>query len=184
MERMKLDILGLAETVRKATVLHELIRGWGNGENVEVEDRVQIEDDVADVFDIPVVGDSAGVYVPDGERAIVVVLDVESAVVDVFDGERDLLLMYMVERVLFVDIADVKSDGVDVPDGESTVVSLKFGPEKKKGRRKGQYRTSRFAKKRMLATNTVVGESAVVHSCDLCGVCGDMEVAREFSMNG
>ncbi|GFO38283.1 hypothetical protein PoB_006478800 [Plakobranchus ocellatus] len=102
--------------------------------------------------------------------------------------------MYLVERVLFFDIADVKSAGVDVPDresafvvipdGESAVVSLMFGPVRTKGRRKGQDRTSRFAKKRKLATNTVVGESAVVHSCDLCGVCGDKEVAREFSMNG
>ncbi|GFO43557.1 hypothetical protein PoB_007006200 [Plakobranchus ocellatus] len=105
-----------------------------------------------------------------------------------------MLLMYLVERVLFVDIADVKSAGVDVPDGESAfvdvpdgegaVVSLKFGPVRTKGRRKSQERTSRFAKKRKLAANTVVGESAVVDSCDLCGVCGDMEVARESSMNG
>ncbi|GFO27532.1 hypothetical protein PoB_005403700 [Plakobranchus ocellatus] len=91
--------------------------------------------------------------------------------------------MYLVGRVLFVDIADVKRASIDVPDGESAVVSLKFGPVKTKGRRKGQDRTSRFAKKRQLATNTV-GESAVVDSCDLCGVCGDVEVAREFSMNG
>ncbi|GFN81962.1 hypothetical protein PoB_000846800 [Plakobranchus ocellatus] len=83
-----------------------------------------------------------------------------------------------------VNIADVKSAGVDVPDGESAVVSLKFGPVRTKGGRKGHDRTSRFAKKRKLATNTIVGESAVVDSCDLCGVCGDMEVAREFCVNG
>ncbi|GFO18214.1 hypothetical protein PoB_004471900 [Plakobranchus ocellatus] len=103
-------------------MLRELIRGWRNGENVEFEDRLQIEDDMVMFFNIPVVGDSAvvdvsygesaivdvpdgesaGVYVPDGERAFVDVLDVENAVVDVSDGER--------ERV-----------DVDVPDGESTV---------------------------------------------------------------
>ncbi|GFO31987.1 hypothetical protein PoB_005849200 [Plakobranchus ocellatus] len=53
-----------------------------------------------------------------------------------------------------------------------------------RGRPKGQDRINRFAKKRKLATNSVVGESAVVDSCVLCGVCGDIELAKEFCVNG
>ncbi|GFO34018.1 hypothetical protein PoB_006052300 [Plakobranchus ocellatus] len=85
----------LCKRQRKATVLRELIRGWRNGENVEFEDRVQI----VDVFNIPLVGDSAVVDVPhgdnaivgvpDGESAGVYVPDGESAVVDVPNGERE-----------------------------------------------------------------------------------------------
>ncbi|GFO30755.1 hypothetical protein PoB_005726000 [Plakobranchus ocellatus] len=96
----------LCKRLRKATVLRELIRGWRNGENVEFEDRMQIEDDVVDVFNIPVVGDSAVVDVPFGESAIVDVPDGESAGVYVPDGEsagvyvsygeRELLLMSLV----------------------------------------------------------------------------------------
>ncbi|GFN91362.1 hypothetical protein PoB_001786800 [Plakobranchus ocellatus] len=90
----------LCERLRKATVLRELIRGWRNGENEEFEDRMQIEDDVVDVFNIPVVGDSAVVDVPDGE----------SAVVDVPDGDSAV-----------IDVSDVENAGVDVSDGESSV---------------------------------------------------------------
>ncbi|GFO17392.1 hypothetical protein PoB_004389700 [Plakobranchus ocellatus] len=68
----------LCKRLRKATVLRELIRGCRNGENVEFEERMQIEDDVVDVFNIPVVGDSAVVDVPDGESAGVYVPDGES----------------------------------------------------------------------------------------------------------
>ncbi|GFO45480.1 hypothetical protein PoB_007198500 [Plakobranchus ocellatus] len=105
-----------------------------------------------------------------------------------------LLLMPLMERILFVDIADVESAGVDVPnvesavvdipDRESDVITLKFGPVRTKGRRKGQDRSSRFAKKKKLAKKNVLGEIAVVDSCDLCGVCGDVEVARGFSILG
>ncbi|GFO20503.1 PHD finger protein alfin-like 2b8b8i3.1 recname: full=PHD finger protein alfin-like 2 [Plakobranchus ocellatus] len=83
-----------------------------------------------------------------------------------------------------VNVPDGESAVVGVPDGESVVVTLNFGPVRTKGRPKGQDRFSKFAKKRKLATHTVVGESAVVDSCVLCGVCGDMEVAREFCVNG
>ncbi|GFO14642.1 hypothetical protein PoB_004114700 [Plakobranchus ocellatus] len=90
----------LCKRLRKATVLRELIRGCRNGENVEFEERRQIEDDVVDVFNIPVVGDSAVVDVPhgestiiDGESAGVYVPDGEGAVVDVPNGESELLLM-------------------------------------------------------------------------------------------
>ncbi|GFN84025.1 ectoderm-neural cortex protein 1-like [Plakobranchus ocellatus] len=100
----------LCKILRKATVLRELIRGWRNGENVEFEDRMQIEDDVVDVFNIPVVGDSAVVDVPDGESAAVYVPDGESAGVYVPYGERAI-----------VDVPGVENAGVNVPDGESTV---------------------------------------------------------------
>ncbi|GFN91966.1 hypothetical protein PoB_001847200 [Plakobranchus ocellatus] len=82
----------LCKRLRKATVLRELIRGWRNGENVEFEDRMQIEGDVVDVGDSAIVdvpdGESAGVYVPDGESAIVDIPGVENAGVDVPDGEN------------------------------------------------------------------------------------------------
>ncbi|GFO30744.1 hypothetical protein PoB_005724900 [Plakobranchus ocellatus] len=89
--------------------------------------------------------------------------DGESAVVGFPDGEKTV---------------------VGVPDEETTVVTLNFGPVRTKGRPKGQDRFSRFAKQKKLATNTVVGESAVINSCDLCGVCGDIELARESCVNG
>ncbi|GFN93167.1 trio and f-actin-binding protein [Plakobranchus ocellatus] len=150
----------LCKRLRKATVLRELIRDCRNGENVEFGDRVQIEDDVVDVFNIQVVGDSAvvdvphgesaivddpdeesaGVYIPYGERAIVDVPGVENAGVDVPDGERAI-----------VDVPDGESAIVDIPDGESAVITLKFGPVRTKGQRKGQDRTSRFALKKKLA---------------------------------
>ncbi|GFO44808.1 hypothetical protein PoB_007131300 [Plakobranchus ocellatus] len=74
----------------------------------------------------------------------------------------------------------MESSVVGVPDGENAVVTLNLGSV----RTKGQDRISRFAKKRKLATNTVVGESAAVDSCVLCGVCGDIELAKEFNVNG
>ncbi|GFO36538.1 hypothetical protein PoB_006304300 [Plakobranchus ocellatus] len=100
----------LCKRLRKATVLRELIRGWRNGENVEFEDRMQIEDDVVDVFNIPVVGDSAVVDVPDGDSAVVDVSDGESTIVDVPNGERAI-----------VDVSDVENAGVGVSDGEGSV---------------------------------------------------------------
>ncbi|GFO26166.1 hypothetical protein PoB_005267100 [Plakobranchus ocellatus] len=83
-----------------------------------------------------------------------------------------------------VGVPDGESTVVGVPDGERAFVTLNLGSVRLKGRPKGQDRISRFAKQRKLATNTVVGESAVVDSCVLCGVCGDIEVAREFYVNG
>ncbi|GFN94442.1 hypothetical protein PoB_002094800 [Plakobranchus ocellatus] len=100
----------LCKRLRKATVLRELIRGWRNGENVEFENRMQIEDDVVDVFNIPVVGDSAVVDVPGGDSAVVDVSDGESTIVDVPNGERAI-----------VDVSDVENAGVDVSDGESSI---------------------------------------------------------------
>ncbi|GFO01278.1 hypothetical protein PoB_002778300 [Plakobranchus ocellatus] len=83
---------------------------------------------------------------------------------------------------------DGESAVVNVPDGESTVVGIPDGESlgfvRIKGRPKGQDRISRFAKKRKLATNTVVGESVAVDSCVLGGVCADIEVAREFCVSG
>ncbi|GFN73990.1 diamine acetyltransferase 2 [Plakobranchus ocellatus] len=58
-----------------------------------------------------------------------------------------------------VNVPDGASTVVGVPDGESAVVTLNLGSVRTKGRPKGQDRISRFAKKRKLATNTVVGES-------------------------
>ncbi|GFO31876.1 hypothetical protein PoB_005838100 [Plakobranchus ocellatus] len=78
----------------------------------------------------------------------------------------------------------MESSVLGVPDGESAVVTLNLGSVRTKGRPKGQDRISRFAKKRKLATNTVVEESAAVDSCVLCGVCGDIELASEFNVNG
>ncbi|GFO14791.1 hypothetical protein PoB_004129600 [Plakobranchus ocellatus] len=80
-----------------------------------------------------------------------------------------------------VNVPDGESTVVGVPDGESAVVTLNFGSVRTKSRPKDQDRITRFAKKRKLATNTVVGESAAV---DSCGVCGDIELAREFCVNG
>ncbi|GFO04486.1 hypothetical protein PoB_003099100 [Plakobranchus ocellatus] len=77
----------LYKKLRKAIVLRELIRGWRNKENVEFEDRMQIKDDVVDVFNIPVVGDSALVDVTLRESAIVDVPGLENAGVDVPDRE-------------------------------------------------------------------------------------------------
>ncbi|GFO25886.1 toll-like receptor e [Plakobranchus ocellatus] len=73
---------------------------------------------------------------------------------------------------------------VGVPHGGSVVVTLNLGSVRTRGRPKGQDRINRFAKKRKLATNSVVGESAVVDSCVLCDLCGDIELAREFCVNG
>ncbi|GFN96721.1 hypothetical protein PoB_002322700 [Plakobranchus ocellatus] len=75
------------------------------------------------------------------------------------DGERAV-----------VNIPDGDSTIVGVPHGDSTIVCVPDG--------------GRFAKKKKLATNSVVEESAVVDSCALCGVCGDIELAREFCVNG
>ncbi|GFN96518.1 sperm acrosomal protein fsa-acr.1 [Plakobranchus ocellatus] len=108
----------ICKRLRKATVLRELIRGWRNGENVEFEDRMQIED--VDVFNIPVVGDSAVVDVPGGVSAVVDVPDGDSAVVDVSDGESAVVDVPNGERAI-VDVSDVENAGVDVSDGESSV---------------------------------------------------------------
>ncbi|GFN90986.1 sperm acrosomal protein fsa-acr.1 [Plakobranchus ocellatus] len=110
----------LCKRLRRATVLRELIRGWRIGENVEFEDRMQIEDDVVDVFNIPVVGDSAVVDVPGGESAVVDVPDGDSAVVDVSDGESAVVDVPN-ERRAIVDVSDVENAGVDVSGGESSV---------------------------------------------------------------
>ncbi|GFO40957.1 hypothetical protein PoB_006746200 [Plakobranchus ocellatus] len=126
------------ETVRRAIVLRELIRDWRNGENVEFEDRVQIEDDVVDVFNIPVVGESAVVDVPGVESTVVDVSDGESAVVDVPDGE-----VPSVESAVAgvpdgegagIYVPVVESAVVGVPGGEAVVVTLKFKPVRTKGR--------------------------------------------------
>ncbi|GFO08062.1 Zinc finger swim domain-containing protein 1 [Plakobranchus ocellatus] len=61
---------GQKEFERRMSVLRELIRCWRNGENVLVEERLQFEDDGVDVFNIPVVGESA-VDVLDGESVVV-----------------------------------------------------------------------------------------------------------------
>ncbi|GFO32888.1 hypothetical protein PoB_005939300 [Plakobranchus ocellatus] len=87
-------------------------------------------------------------------------MDGESAVVNVPDGDSTI---------------------VGVPDGGSVVVTLNLGSVRTRGRPKAQDRINKFAKKRKLATNSVVGESAVV---DSCGVCGDIELARGFCVNG
>ncbi|GFO25974.1 sperm acrosomal protein fsa-acr.1 [Plakobranchus ocellatus] len=108
----------LCKRLRKATVLREF-RGWRNGENVEFEDRMQIEDDVV-VFNIPVVGDSAVVDVPGGESAVVDVPDGDSAVVDVSDGESAVVGVPNGEKAI-VDVSDVENAGVNVSDGESSV---------------------------------------------------------------
>ncbi|GFN90263.1 hypothetical protein PoB_001676900 [Plakobranchus ocellatus] len=100
-------------------------------------------------------------------------MDGESAVVNVPDGDSTI-----------VGVPHGDSTIVGVPDGESVVVTLNLGTVRTRGRPKGQDRINRFAKKRKLATNSVVGESAVVDSCVLCGVCGDIELAREFCVNG
>ncbi|GFN82846.1 hypothetical protein PoB_000935200 [Plakobranchus ocellatus] len=91
----------LCKRLRKATVLRESIRGWRNGENVEFEDRVQTEDDVVDVFNIPVVEDSAVVDVFHEESAIVDVPGGESAGVYVL-MKRVLLLISLMERELLL----------------------------------------------------------------------------------
>ncbi|GFO12523.1 hypothetical protein PoB_003902800 [Plakobranchus ocellatus] len=83
-----------------------------------------------------------------------------------------------------VNVPDGESTVVGIPDGESAVVTLNLGSVKTKSRPKGQDRITRFAKKRKLATNTVVGEGAAVDSCVLCDVCGDIELARQFCVNG
>ncbi|GFN74233.1 LOW QUALITY PROTEIN: hypothetical protein PoB_000073900 [Plakobranchus ocellatus] len=90
--------------------------------------------------------------------------------------QRVLLLMFLEERALVFYVPDGESTDVNVPVGETAVVTLNF---RTKGRPKGQDHFSRFAKKRKLASNTVVGESCVVDSCDLCGVCGDIDIAME-----
>ncbi|GFO05793.1 hypothetical protein PoB_003229800 [Plakobranchus ocellatus] len=100
-------------------------------------------------------------------------MDGESAVVNVPDGDSTI-----------VGIPHGDSTIVGVPDGGSVVVTLNLGSVRTRGRPKGQDRINRFDKKRKLATNSVVGESAVVDSCVLCGVCGDIELAREFCVNG
>ncbi|GFN78171.1 hypothetical protein PoB_000467700 [Plakobranchus ocellatus] len=99
-------------------------------------------------------------------------MDGESAVVNVPDGDSTI-----------VGVPHGDSTIVGVPGG-SVVVTLNLGSVRTRGRPKGQDRINRFAKKRKLATNSVVGESAVVDSYVLCGVCGDIELAREFYVNG
>ncbi|GFN81006.1 hypothetical protein PoB_000751200 [Plakobranchus ocellatus] len=100
-------------------------------------------------------------------------MDGESAVVNVPDGDSTI-----------VGVPHGDSTIVGVSDGGSVVVTLNLGSVRTRGRPKGQDRINRFAKKRKWATNSVVGESAVVDSCVLCGVCGDIELAREFCVNG
>ncbi|GFN86094.1 hypothetical protein PoB_001260000 [Plakobranchus ocellatus] len=100
----------LCKRLRKATVLRELMRGCRNEENVAFEGRVQIEDDVVDVFNIPVLGDSAVVNVAYGESAIVGVHDGKSAHVYVPDGESAV-----------VDVPNGERAIVDLSDDESTV---------------------------------------------------------------
>ncbi|GFO40887.1 hypothetical protein PoB_006739200 [Plakobranchus ocellatus] len=99
----------------------------------------------------------------DGESAVINVPDGDSAIVGVPHGDSTI---------------------VGVPDGESVVVTLNLGSVRTRGWPKGQDRINTFAKKKKLATNSVVGESAVVDSCVLCGVCGDIKLAREFCVNG
>ncbi|GFO37235.1 hypothetical protein PoB_006374000 [Plakobranchus ocellatus] len=72
-------------------------------------------------------------------------------------------------------VSDGESAVANVPNGEGAVVTLYFGSVTTKARPKGQDRFSRFVKKRKLATNIVAGESAVVDSCVLCSVCGDID---------
>ncbi|GFO12425.1 hypothetical protein PoB_003893000 [Plakobranchus ocellatus] len=48
-------------------------------------------------------------------------------------------------------VPDEESAIVDIPDGKSAVITLKFGPVRTKGQRKGQDRSSRFAMKKKLA---------------------------------
>ncbi|GFN83117.1 hypothetical protein PoB_000962300 [Plakobranchus ocellatus] len=93
-------------------------------------------------------------------------MDGESAVVNVPDGDNTI-----------VGVPHGDSTIVGVPDGGSVVVTLNLGSVRTRGRPKGQDRINRFAKKRKLATNSVVD------SCVLCGVCGDIELAREFYVN-
>ncbi|GFN83967.1 hypothetical protein PoB_001047300 [Plakobranchus ocellatus] len=100
-------------------------------------------------------------------------MDGESAVVNVPEGDSTI-----------VGVPHGDSTIVGVPDGGSVVVTLNLGSVRTRGRPKGQDRINRFAKKKNLATNSVVGESAVVDSCVLCGVCEDIELAREFCVNG
>ncbi|GFN91129.1 serum response factor-binding protein 1 [Plakobranchus ocellatus] len=153
---------------------------------VDVLDGESVVDDVPDgestVVDVPD-GESAVVDVPNVERAVVDVPDVERAVVDVPDGESTVIDVPDGENAV-VDVPDIGSAVVDVPDGENAFVTLKFEPVRTKGLPKGQGRNGTFAEKRNLATDTVVGGSAFVDSCVLCGVCGDMEAAREFCVNG
>ncbi|GFO27940.1 hypothetical protein PoB_005444500 [Plakobranchus ocellatus] len=154
-------------------MLCELIRGWRNGENMEFEDRVQIKDDVVDVFNITVVGKSAIFLCPWWRESVIDVPNGESAVVDVPGGES-----------AGVDVPDVEGVDVDVPGGESAFVTLEFEPVRTKGRPKCQDRNSRFGKRRKLATVPLAVENAAVDLCALSGVCGEMEVAREFCVNG
>ncbi|GFO11070.1 hypothetical protein PoB_003757500 [Plakobranchus ocellatus] len=100
-------------------------------------------------------------------------MDGESAVVNIPDGDSTI-----------VGVLHGDSTIVGVPEGGSVVVTLNLGSVRTRGRPKGQDRINIFAKKKKLATNSVVGESAVVDSCVLCGVCGDIELAREFCGNG
>ncbi|GFO15426.1 hypothetical protein PoB_004193100 [Plakobranchus ocellatus] len=96
--------------------------------------------------------------------------------------ETVLLLVSLMETVLL--LVSFMETVLLLADGRSVVVTLNLGSVRTRGRPKGQDRINRFAKKRKLATNSVVGESAVVDSCVLCGVCGDIELAREFCVNG
>ncbi|GFN74629.1 hypothetical protein PoB_000113500 [Plakobranchus ocellatus] len=81
-------------------------------------------------------------------------MDGESAVVNVLDGDSTI-----------VGVPHGDSTIVGVPGGGSVVVTLNLESVRTRGRPKGQDRINRFAKKRKLATNSVVGESAVVDSC-------------------
>ncbi|GFN85345.1 hypothetical protein PoB_001185100 [Plakobranchus ocellatus] len=91
--------------------------------------------------------------------------------------ETVLLLVSFMETVLL--LVSFMETVLLLADGGSVVVTLNLGSVRTRGRSKGQDRINRFAKKRKLATNSVVGESAVVDSCVLCGLCGDIELARE-----
>ncbi|GFO19287.1 hypothetical protein PoB_004579200 [Plakobranchus ocellatus] len=60
---------------------------------MEFENRMQIEDDVVDVFNIPVVGQSAVVDLPDGENVGVYVSGRENAVIYVPNGESAVVTL-------------------------------------------------------------------------------------------
>ncbi|GFO04296.1 hypothetical protein PoB_003080100 [Plakobranchus ocellatus] len=91
-------------------------------------------------------------------------MDGESAVVNVPDGNSNIVGVPHGDSTI-VGVPHGDSTIVGVPDGGSVVVTLNLGSVRTRDRPKGQDRINRFAKKRKLATNSVVGESAVVDSC-------------------
>ncbi|GFN77060.1 hypothetical protein PoB_000356600 [Plakobranchus ocellatus] len=126
------------------------------------------------VVDVPG-GEGARVYVPDGENAVVDVPDGERAVVYISDGENAVVCVSGRESAVFY-VPGGKRAVVDVPGGESTVITLKFESVRVKGPRSHW---------------PICQEKEVGYKCchwkecfDLCGVCEDMEVAREFCVNG